>query len=1438
MTQHPFHIFECLRALNSIVFSPVRDFSVYDNLLYLGNISFEKYAKFFPKNNWPYWLEVKRPDFDSFPVMPAEIADWIGNWGGQTPEYPPKVRKYYRNSNELWQDKQVDLSVPPAAGLSGERFDEQPERVQLWTKWLKKEWLPWAQDNLERFSAIETYEQFYHIFNKLDRNEEQFEFIASNAVLYWRFDSMEIRHPLITQRMELEYLPEQGIFNIVAKSSLPRLEYDMLYDLTGIDLQKIFMLEQKIFEQPVDLRDLEFLEDFCTEFAQIIGYDCTVSGEKITQATSVTSQPCIYYNEPVLFLRRQDGRKWRGELEGVVEAIDTGTSLPEVFSPYYMNTQGGEDVSGRNWKDNLTEPFFPWEEEPVHKDILRRVASNPLTVVQAPPKSSKEKLIANMLVHLLAHGKRVLITGNSSRSLREIGDLLYKEFPEISSLCVSATGTDRENTRELLSSLRAHSQKTSYHNKDEVARELAELQKRLGLFQKDLVEDRIQVQSAREFEYSRHFNIEGKENSPWQVARWLDINKERLGYISDDIGYDKECPLNKNEMNRFFELLEKVSLADGGRLSLWLPRQSELMNAKDLSDLLEALAELSLHKEERKELLSDCMVLEDIGSQQIREILLEYQQGLADLPGIEGDWLEAALRDAVSTLQKLKLWQDLYHSVNTSLQKIQTLLFTLSDHTVDLPEDVNYRQLREALYKLRVEFHKNNKLSILFKISAGKKVLKVYEECLLDGASAQNIKDIDLILAKIDYLDELKKVSLRWNNSVAEVGGPAVEVYEPGFTETLARYSGQIKRVLDWRSKHLKNLNSCWEKFARREPAQWTNRNWFIGMLPRVQAWMADKREEELTELLAGQYEAVLKSPQEKELSPVCYKFKEALDKKDIELWQKCQKDLVEIEEKKILWQELNGLYARLAQIAPLWAKSLTAERENSLLAQPPNWPLAWKFQQAKAWLKRHSEGNRLEEITQRFYQRKEKDKSLIREVCAQSAWYWQLKRVTAEEKRALDFLLSKTDLQYTDNFADEQAYEFLREADFWRLSLPAWIMPVDLLLETAGPFDRMFDVVIVADSEKCDIFSSCLLLRGKKTLIIGDNMLMGGSQFTQGRAAANLLLEKSLLGLPGKIKFDLNDSLYSFALRLMEGQNFLLSERSLSPSGINEFINKNFYSEKLKLVPKAAENRLFEQDISQIAVETKKLTGYSNEEEATEIVKKLDELLGLPEYNEKTFAVITLGGIEQQEFLEQQVFERIPEEKIAKRKIICSSMDAYLGGARDIILLSLVSAKTAELADLKKLNSILNLALEQFLIFVPFTAEDLPQYSITSSLLDWTERQQEARDDQYIGGEENLPAIIADVSKELADKGHCVEADYVAGNLTLHLDIVVKIGLQKVAVILDGIRNKRELDEMLLEEETLKRQGWHFWHLRACTFYMDKEKSLQELYKFLEKLQ
>ncbi|MDR3349524.1 MAG: hypothetical protein LBO03_08000 [Acidaminococcales bacterium] len=1433
--QPSFHIFECLKNLSNIMFSPVRDLSGCDSLLPADQLPFDPYCRFSPRTRWTCRLKIKKTKFDSFPDMPPALAGWVGDWGGPTPAQPPQAKKYRKQGGEFWQGGGADFPAPLPAREAGERFDADPGRVAAWEKWLRDKWRPWANDNVQKYKAILAYEKIRALQQKLARGEGQFELFWGAAVFYWKFGDVKLRRPLLTQRLEIECSPDTGEICLAAKHSPARLEYEALSGIPGVNFKELFSLENSLFDAPFDLFDAPAAAAFSQRLAAAIGNGCETGGADKTAQVSERNCPVICLDEQALFLRRLDGRQWRGELEAITEAVEAGAALPGIFGYYYGHRQRPGGLFGKEQEEagNL---LFPWRTDSVCADIARRLASDALVVVQTPPQSAKEAFVADMLAHLLAQGQKVLVTGPLREPLQKIAGLLRKDLPELAGLCALAVGNGQDNARELLAALKMHRQKLNGRGREKPGRAAAKLKERLDFFQRELDEDRRQVQAARALEHTRRFSVKGQDLAPWQTAKWLQENRSRLGFIPDDIGHDQACPLDKDEMNRFFALAGKMSLAEEEIFSLRLPPGGELLDSGALSSLFSALSDLKANREKQKQLLDDCAAMADVGAETIAGILAECQQALADLPD-GGSWIGEILREIVELPHKNRLWQECCQNAFAGLERIKVSAAQTAGHAFTLPEEFPAPLLREALYDLRLEFYKNKRPGILFKALAKKSTVRAYKECLVDGLPADGLPAVDLLLGKINCLDEKEKAADKWNFMMAQVQGPRLDASSPSFPDDLAEYAAKLRAALDWRMKYFEKLKEHWQKFVLRQPPRWADRDWLIGLVAKLRAWLKEKKIEELEKLLARQHGLIMGDGDGQKLDPICRELSAALSARDVERWQFCLDALLALENKHKLWREFKLLYEKLREAAPVWAKeTATRGREANLAAAPQDWPQAWRFKQAGAWLKRHMEGNPLEKITARFYNRRLDEPAMIGEFAAAGAWNWQIGRLAPEEVGALDFILGDAGRGGEETTDGRPDYEFWRAAEFWRMSLPAWVMPLDILTEAAGPFDRMFDVVIAIDSEKCDIFSAGLLLRGKKALIAGDNALAGPAPYERVDAAVNIALEKAFLGVPDKMQFALNDSLYDFALRLADNRSFILGASS-GPYGLNEFIGKHFYAGKLPLPP-PAQTRGLAPALLKIPARDARPDGQTNADEARIIIARLALMLTQKEYEGKTAAIITLGGAEQQQLLENFLLEQIPEQEIAARRLVASALEGYTGGRRDVILVSCVSARIAEAAGQRQLNGVLGLAREQVALFHPFSAQDLPAWSAVAGLLDLEEAAVEGgKSPDALFEQFSTSEIVRDIFAAISQRGYKALPEYEGRGLSCRFDIVIKSEEFNVAVVCDGIRNQEEIERLMKQEDELMGRGWHFYHIRGCAFYADKSAALSGLWKKLAAL-
>jgi hypothetical protein len=153
---------------------------------------------------------------------------------------------------------------------------------------------------------------------------------------------------------------------------------------------------------------------------------------------------------PALFVRQRSDRNLVRIFSEIATQIGEGGRIPvgveklvsirDDRDPY---DAGSESSNGNG---DTEETYFPLPSNEAQRQIARRLASRHGILVQGPPGTGKSHTITNLICHLLATGKRLLVTSHTARALR----VLKKYFPpEFSSLCVALLGDDTAALREL-----------------------------------------------------------------------------------------------------------------------------------------------------------------------------------------------------------------------------------------------------------------------------------------------------------------------------------------------------------------------------------------------------------------------------------------------------------------------------------------------------------------------------------------------------------------------------------------------------------------------------------------------------------------------------------------------------------------------------------------------------------------------------------------------------------------------------------------------------------------------------------------------------------------------------------------------------------------------------------------------------------------------------
>src|SRR5260370_20274264 len=147
-------------------------------------------------------------------------------------------------------------------------------------------------------------------------------------------------------------------------------------------------------------------------------------------------------------------------------------------------------------------------------EIARRLEPNNAVLVQGPPGTGKTHTIANLIGHLLAQGKSVLVTSEKPKALRVLRE---KVVEPLQPLCVSILEDDSRKNME--STIDAISERLASSNIDRLdLKTVALTGQRLGL-SRQLRETRQQLLDSRGSEYRPVFVARETYYPPYDTRR-------------------------------------------------------------------------------------------------------------------------------------------------------------------------------------------------------------------------------------------------------------------------------------------------------------------------------------------------------------------------------------------------------------------------------------------------------------------------------------------------------------------------------------------------------------------------------------------------------------------------------------------------------------------------------------------------------------------------------------------------------------------------------------------------------------------------------------------------------------------------------------------------------------------------------------------------------
>ena len=529
--------------------------------------------------------------------------------------------------------------------------------------------------------------------------------------------------------------------------------------------------------------------------------------------------------------------------------------------------------------------------------------------------------------------------------------------------------------------------------------------------------------------------------------------------------------------------------------------------------------------------------------------------------------------------------------------------------------------------------------------------------------------------------------------------------------------------------------------------------------------------------------------------------------------------------------------------VAPQWADAIRARSGIHVSSTVPSDIMdAWKWKQYNGIIGQI--------MAEPFTDLQAKSLSLSKEYRAvtarfaeKSAWYHMLSKTECDIdiKQALMGwrLTVKRIGKGTGKNAHRLRAEARRLMAKYQKAVPGWIMPINKALESLNPKQNKFDVIIIDEASQSDISSLAILCMGRKLIIVGDDKQVSpmgiGTQVDKMNALKEMYIADKI---PNAHLYDSKTSIYDIAATTF--QPLMLREHFRCAPEIIGFSNWLSYDFNIKPLRDDSNSKLLPAVVNFRVANGYRETNKTNPNEAKTIVALMKSCMMQPEYDGKTFGVISLLGDEQVKIIQKEIYQNIEPNICEERHILCGNASNFQGDERDVIFLSMVdSAKgNGPVSKMgfgtddtyrKRYNVAVSRARDQLWVVHSFDAtNDLKNGDIRKMLLDYAANPQMIdKSNAAIDATADSP-FESSVAKYLTMRGYHLVQQWKVG--AYRLDIVAVCGNGKVAIECDGERfhsGEDKIREDMERQTILERLGWRFIRIRGSEYYRNPERTM-----------
>ena len=1128
-------LLEYLEAVRGLREQPVRDVAEYQD------------------RRWWAW---ELPAHPSCVLTATGDEPWLTVSKAQIPPTPPvpdDVAAYLRTGV-------TDPEVEPAFGPDfDDAFASDPEEGErlrrLLGDYVQGPWGAWAPPARTALRARKLYEDLYDLRLRLQRESAVIELVWGHGILSWTVDGTKIVHPMVTTQVQLSFDDESGAISVHPESLVPHLEIDLLQ---GLDV--------KGFDLLVDRRD-QFRTDPVGPFDERCRqlYEQLLAPLRLDGQVSEGPRPAVPTSAPVItaswvLLVRRRSTMFRRFFSGLRDAMASGhlevaAPLAAVVADEPSRLDSGHDDRDDGfWRQTAERLLMPLPTNPEQEAVARRLAEHRGVTVQGPPGTGKTHTIANLISHLVGHGKRVLVTSQKEQALLVLRDKIPESVRDLS---VAVLGSSADSLAQLDQSVQAIYEHAVGLDRAPARARIAELESRLAGLQQDIgaLRTRISASIARERD---SYTVGSSTHSPSTLGQWLAANAPSLGYIPDRIDPTAICPLTEVEIAGLYQLAKALDPNDCAQARLRLPATDQFPSGSDMASALAELDDIRDRLAATEGVIEDRLALERIGADGLADLTGSVERAAHQLAQLEQPWL-LAVRSELRTAVFAATWRDQVKACREGIEELAAWQGRLLGHSVVLPDGgLPPSAFIEQLQELRDRLAAGKGVSKTFQ----KDLYRVREICRVDEEPLYRAEEAELCILEARSRRRRYELIRRWNGAVGRVGGPLLDPATSHPEYLLNQYLQGIDAALAWEDRTWYALCDRLQVCGIRAPRQATSTS-LAALAGTLRTVALHVREKDLTAWLNRAHQHLANGAAQPQASVFWALLLDAFTASAWDTWGQITGTVRRIQALTGDVARLDDLARRLAGAAPVWTSRIVESRGDETAAGPAATALrAWEWRRADTWLAAITGADDPATLQRQLEGRLREAASATAELAAESAWLSLAERLTDAERRALTAWaqalrkIGKGTGKYASHWRTVAQQQMIQA----QAAVPVWIMPTYRVVESFDPASAMFDVVIVDESSQCDLFALAALGIARKAVVVGDDKQISPQAVGTDEASVHELIRQHISDLPQAELLDIKTSLYDLSKMRFPGVIMLREHFRCLPE-IIEFSNQLAYN-------------------------------------------------------------------------------------------------------------------------------------------------------------------------------------------------------------------------------------------------------------------------------------